>query len=477
MWIQTMAVQSSLAVGKTGQESQGKSTPNSPGVDFAAWLQASLDSVDASVSGMSSTSGENLVGSELPATADENLLNMLQEWIAAALQPLLLQEVEQPVSAEEPAKHVIRPDGDVQSFSKEPAEMAGGLNIGQISNSPDETFEPLWQLFRLGNASTGNPLQQAILTLLRRLETESQTMGTENVQINVNRIQSDVELGQRLLAVLQKIQATDADALSLDIDELVLNNLLLRETYGSNSSNNDGLQKALHREFNRLLNRVIVTHDGNDGSTQQDGSKLTNTTLNTTLSSAQTQFGTGFDRAFSQWRNEPLPLEGGTSYSSAPVRETSPFFQTVRLILTRFETLDGRGYEARFQLYPEQLGTVHVKIVLHQGVMQAQLIVDTRTAKEALEAQLQSLQQAFAQQGLQVEKIQVTVREDPLFQWHEQNAFLYQEQRQQGNGAQGGYASGSTGRLIGEELEEEQEETRTDTSVESTSMKNIDLSI
>ena len=61
------------------------------------------------------------------------------------------------------------------------------------------------------------------------------------------------------------------------------------------------------------------------------------------------------------------------------------------------------------QLNPERLGKVFLNITSKEGVMTAQFTAQTQVAKEALESQLQILQQNLERQGLKVEGIEVAV--------------------------------------------------------------------
>ena len=61
------------------------------------------------------------------------------------------------------------------------------------------------------------------------------------------------------------------------------------------------------------------------------------------------------------------------------------------------------------QLHPASLGTVNMNIVSQNGVVTAQLFVQSESVKEALEAQLIQLQEVFDEQGTKVEAVEVAV--------------------------------------------------------------------
>jgi flagellar hook-length control protein FliK len=63
--------------------------------------------------------------------------------------------------------------------------------------------------------------------------------------------------------------------------------------------------------------------------------------------------------------------------------------------------------EAKFNLFPEHLGHLEVKIVSQDGQVSIQIVTDTSVAKESLEGQLHQLRQSLQTQGLQVQKLEI----------------------------------------------------------------------
>lgn len=59
------------------------------------------------------------------------------------------------------------------------------------------------------------------------------------------------------------------------------------------------------------------------------------------------------------------------------------------------------------QLYPEHLGQVRVELTQVNGIMTARILASTAQAKEMIESQLQLLRSGFAQQNLQVDRIDI----------------------------------------------------------------------
>ena len=61
------------------------------------------------------------------------------------------------------------------------------------------------------------------------------------------------------------------------------------------------------------------------------------------------------------------------------------------------------------QLHPASLGTVNMHIASNNGVVTAQILVQSEAVKAALESQLMTLQQTFEEQGQKVEAVEVAV--------------------------------------------------------------------
>ncbi len=61
------------------------------------------------------------------------------------------------------------------------------------------------------------------------------------------------------------------------------------------------------------------------------------------------------------------------------------------------------------QLNPEQLGKVHITVASKDGIMQARIVAETEAAKNAIEGSIAALKEAFQNQELKVEAVEVAV--------------------------------------------------------------------
>ncbi|NHN28380.1 flagellar hook-length control protein FliK [Paenibacillus agricola] len=80
--------------------------------------------------------------------------------------------------------------------------------------------------------------------------------------------------------------------------------------------------------------------------------------------------------------------------------------------------------EAKLSLFPQNLGQVDVRLTMHNGQLVAQFMADSPMGREMLESQLSQLKITLQNQGIQVERMEVS--QNQAFQ-----SGMFQEQRQQ----------------------------------------------
>lgn len=66
--------------------------------------------------------------------------------------------------------------------------------------------------------------------------------------------------------------------------------------------------------------------------------------------------------------------------------------------------------DIEMRLTPESLGTLHVQVASKSGVLTANFMAENETVKAVLESQMVQLKESFAEQGVKVEAIEVTVQ-------------------------------------------------------------------
>ncbi|MCG7334049.1 flagellar hook-length control protein FliK [Sporosarcina sp. ACRSM] len=91
------------------------------------------------------------------------------------------------------------------------------------------------------------------------------------------------------------------------------------------------------------------------------------------------------------------------------------------------------------KLYPEHLGQVRIELLQTNGVMTARILASTALGKEMLDSQLHQLRQAFVQQNIQIDRIDIsqtlqdTARNDREQAFNQQFGRQQQEAEQQHN--------------------------------------------
>ncbi|MFA9456091.1 flagellar hook-length control protein FliK [Halalkalibacter sp. AB-rgal2] len=85
------------------------------------------------------------------------------------------------------------------------------------------------------------------------------------------------------------------------------------------------------------------------------------------------------------------------------------------------------------KLHPEHLGRLDVQLTQINGVLSAKIMVSQSAAKELIESQLSQLRQAFIQQQLPVERIEITNQQSQLEKEKDKEGSSSQQQRQDAN--------------------------------------------
>lgn len=89
-------------------------------------------------------------------------------------------------------------------------------------------------------------------------------------------------------------------------------------------------------------------------------------------------------------------------------------------------------HQAKLVLHPEALGQVNVTITSHNGVITAQFTAETQAGRELLDNQMLNLRTALTQNGLQVDRLEVTQQQaSESFDLQQQREQAKQQQEQQ----------------------------------------------
>lgn len=133
---------------------------------------------------------------------------------------------------------------------------------------------------------------------------------------------------------------------------------------------------------------------------------------------------TAHPSSFAQELNRLIPQKAELP-ADAVVRSSALVEDMTEFMLGKLRLHNANGItEARMILTPEALGQVEVKLTMHNGQLVAQFAAHTAAGKDMLEAQLSQLRSALVNQGIQVDKLEVT--QSPSLQ-----SGMFQDQRQQ----------------------------------------------
>ncbi|MGG1480317.1 flagellar hook-length control protein FliK [Bacillus smithii] len=84
------------------------------------------------------------------------------------------------------------------------------------------------------------------------------------------------------------------------------------------------------------------------------------------------------------------------------------------------------------KLYPENLGTLRIELQQKEGVVTARILASAQTVKELIDSNIASLKQAFTQQNISVDKVEIVFHQPELDTYHRDSSEGgRQEQRQQ----------------------------------------------
>lgn len=166
-------------------------------------------------------------------------------------------------------------------------------------------------------------------------------------------------------------------------------------------------------------------------------------------------------KASAQAAEEAPTVTTGLSFSDV-IRQTAPhaaklapavqayvpvndFANNMKDFIQKLDIKHGNGMsEATIQLFPEELGQVDVRITMHNGQLTALFHADNASAKDALDNQMAQLRSALQQQGLSVDKLEVT--------YGQSAAHLSSGQHGQGTGQQ---AFSNSNKSKGDALQED----------------------
>lgn len=192
-------------------------------------------------------------------------------------------------------------------------------------------------------------------------------------------------------------------------------------------------------------NAEVVAQTTQEDVTRTDGKSAENQTVDTEVQvTMQTEDAGDSDASADLMKqnaegvisnlNQALAQVTGEEIAETPFDTSVTQTDIVRQVVDEIKlNLSKDVTSMTLQLNPEQLGKVQIHVSTKNGVMQAQIIAETEAAKAAVESGLAVLKEAFENQDLKVDAIEVMVGTPDYFT-EESDAEAQMEQKEQKSG-------------------------------------------
>lgn len=191
-----------------------------------------------------------------------------------------------------------------------------------------------------------------------------------------------------------------------------------------------------------------------EGKLQSLSTLLENVVTTMTKTSTETKAALPFEHLLTQAKSEVKPT-GQEALTQNTIQTRPNTFQVtlpqaqpgqseallkeMQAIINKAQISQNQGVtRLMIKLYPENLGTLRVELVQQNGILTARMLASTAAGREMIDNQLHQLKQAFVQQGLQVERIDVgqTLQDTDRNNREQQgffNQFFKRQQQEQEN--------------------------------------------
>lgn len=121
---------------------------------------------------------------------------------------------------------------------------------------------------------------------------------------------------------------------------------------------------------------------------------------------------------------------------AAKPAQSEALLKEMQAIINKAQMSNAQGItRLTLKLYPENLGTIRIELVQNDGVLTARLLASTVHGRELLDSQVHQLKQAFVQQNIQVDRLDIAQSlQDADRQQRDQsffNNFFKQQQEEQ----------------------------------------------
>ena len=115
--------------------------------------------------------------------------------------------------------------------------------------------------------------------------------------------------------------------------------------------------------------------------------------------------------------------------------QSEALVKEMQTIINKMQLSNAQGItRLTLKLYPENLGTIRIELVQNDGVLTARLLASTAHGRDLLDSQVHQLKQAFAQQNIQLERLDIAqALQDADRQQRDPNSFnnFFKQQQQE----------------------------------------------
>lgn len=305
----------------------------------------------------------------------------------------------------------------------------------------------LKKLLNVDDETLQNLLQTAGLTMQDLLEPA--VMKDFILQIN-DATSVDLLIDESLNNLMQQamqlldevLQVTDDTALA---GELPVDELLSEEPVPAQTEKQETAVDAEKTQTVEAKAETVAQTTPEENVTRTDGKSAENQTADTEVQlTVQTENAGDSDASADLTKqnaegvisnlNQAMAQVAGEETAATPFDTSVTQTDIVRQVVDEIKlNLSKDVTSMTLQLNPEQLGKVQIHVSTKNGVMQAQIIAETEAAKAAVESGLAALKEAFENQDLKVDAIEVMVGTQDYFK-EESGAETQMEQKDQKSG-------------------------------------------
>jgi|GEM_PF-2100215 flagellar hook-length control protein FliK len=124
----------------------------------------------------------------------------------------------------------------------------------------------------------------------------------------------------------------------------------------------------------------------------------------------------------------------------SPIQETVPANKLTTLDEVISKAMDTGQRNLVIRIDPPDLGSMHIRLSLDNGVLKANVSVDSNSVKDSFNLVMPQIRTSLENSGIKVSEFHVDVREDQYRNGQERNNQGQQQQRQEGRESQNGFS-------------------------------------